>query len=181
MPMGAMEHPYTYVPLSALLLVLAAIAVEDLRARSIHWWWPPAMALCLWMTGWPATRHPDHWVDVGWNIGFLLLQGSGVCLWWLLRQRSPAHLLHQIGSGDLLFLAALAVALPRWEFLPVLLTGLCAGLLGAVLLRWLRPTGDPSVPLAGLMAIHLGLWTLTDHLVPGSLWDTCTNTLFAHG
>ena len=179
--MGAMEHTLPYWPLAALLLVLAAIAVEDLRARSIHWWWLPALAACLWMTGWPGTQHPDHLVDAGWNLVFLLLQGSGVCLWWMLRQRSPAQLVQQIGSGDILFLVALAVALPRWEFLPVLLTGLCTGLLGAGLLRWLRPSGDPTVPLAGLMAIHLGLWTLTKHLVPGSVWAAWSPTLLSHG
>jgi hypothetical protein len=180
-PTGVMEHPLPNWTLATLLVVLTAIAVEDLRARSIHWWWLPAMALSLWMTGWPMTHTLKHLEDAGWNIGFLVLQASGVGAWWLLRKRPAAGLLHQLGSGDILFLIALAVALPRWEFLPVLLTGLGASLLGAGLLRWWRPNSDPTVPLAGLMAIHLGLWTLTKHLLPGSFWTELTPTLLAHG
>lgn len=176
-----MEHNLSLFATATVLFALCAIAMEDLRYRSILWWWLPILALSLWCSGLPLTGRSDHLWDAGWNLVFLLLQGSGVALWWLLRRRSPRELVHQIGSGDMLFLVALALALPRWEFMLVLLSGLCTSLIAFSVIRRLRPLSDPTVPLAGLMSIHLGVWTLMKHLMPLQALSLSVPTIMHHG
>lgn len=160
---------------TALVLpVLGMIAWEDLRDRAIHWWWLPLLAALL-----LGTAH-GPWamqaLDAAWNLGFLAVQLSAAGLWLLARGRSPREAMAGIGTGDLLFFVVVALGLPRAEFVPWHLSGLCLSLAAHLLWVRLRPAADRTIPLAGYLAVHLGLW-----LVVRAWWPGLLNDLLPHG
>ncbi len=154
------------------LSVLGMIAWEDLRDRAIHWWWLPLLAALLLGTA----GHVTQALDALWNLGFLAVQLSAAGLWLLARGRSLGEARAGIGTGDLMFFVVVALGLPRAEFVPWHLSGLCLSLAAHLLWVRLRPTADRTIPLAGYLAVHLGLW-----LVVRPWWPGMLNTLLLHG
>lgn len=139
------------------LLVLGVIAWEDLRYRAIRWWLLPALFLSMAL---PALLHARPWyMDAGYNLIFLLVQFTAAVGLLLLRQRRFTNPVDNwVGTGDLLFLLVVALALPRWNFLLFYLSGLALCIPAQLLLRKLSPGAARSVPLAGFLAIYLGCW-----------------------
>lgn len=153
------------------LPVLGMIAWEDLRERSIHWWWLPLLAAALVI---PVWRSDDHFTQVGFNLAFLGLQLGATFLVLILRHGAWVNPLeHYIGLGDLLFFLVLALGLGNMHFILFLISGLALCVPAYFLLIRIRPSTQRSVPTAGFLALYLMLWIGLDlaGLVPsiGSL------------
>lgn len=149
------------------LVVLARIAWEDLCHRAIHWFLLVGLALCLTLPALWEGSALDWCLDTAFNLLFLIVQFTLALGMLLLRHgrwENPVD--RSIGLGDLLFMVVLAMGLSRWSFLFFYLSGLLLCLPTFLLIRWLAPNTTPSIPLAGLLSIYLGLWMvlhLTGH------------------
>lgn len=149
------------------LPVLGAIAWEDLRERSIHWWWPPLLSIGLAWHQYHANAEAHIASNTLQNLLFLVLQFGGALLLLMLRRRSWTNPLDRfIGSGDLLFCAALTTGFAPLNFILFLLSGLVLCLFWYAGQVVVRPNARRTVPLAGLLAIHLALWIAVDLLSP---------------
>lgn len=141
------------------LVVLAVIAWEDLRYRAIHWFLLVGLVLCLVMPALQERPVAEWGADTGYNLVFIVVQITLALGLLMIRQgRWENPLSRWIGLGDLLFLVVLAMGLSRWHFLIFYLGGLVLCLPTFLLMRWLAPRAAPSIPLAGLLSIYLGLW-----------------------
>ncbi|HEY0976992.1 MAG TPA: hypothetical protein VGE21_05935 [Flavobacteriales bacterium] len=165
------------------LPVLGIIAWEDLRERSIRWWWLPVLLLLLAAPLWGQVSGTETGLSAAFNLCFLVLQCSAALALVMLRRGRWENPLRQwIGIGDLLFLLVVALALPTWSFLLYYLSGLLLCIPAHFALLRLRPEGDRSVPLAGLLAIHLGVWLLLSHAGVLPEWPTVLPfSAYAHG
>src|SRR5688500_17261824 len=122
------------------LLALGIIAWEDLRERSIHWWWLPLLTLGLVS---PAiTKDPIDalLMPAGFNLAFLGFQFAAILLFLMVRNRRWVDPFQFIGLGDLLFFAVLALALSPANFLVFYLSGLALCLPAYFILLRLKPT-----------------------------------------
>ncbi|MBL7955929.1 MAG: hypothetical protein JNJ91_12890 [Flavobacteriales bacterium] len=149
------------------LPVLGIIAWEDLRARSIHWWWPPLVGIAL--AAHLAVAQPDHDLvaGIGYNLLFLVLQFGGALLLLAVRRGDWSNPVDRsIGSGDLLFCAALTTGFAPPNFVAFLLSGLLLCILWYLARTALRPRSTPTIPLAGLLALHLIVWLVAAPHLP---------------
>ncbi|MBL7982294.1 MAG: hypothetical protein JNL52_10860 [Flavobacteriales bacterium] len=149
-----------------MMPILGMIAWEDLRDRAIRWWWLPLLAGLLMLGNAPYQPWPTTANNALWNLGFLAVQLSAAGLWLLARGRTPARVANSIGAGDLLFFVAVALGMPCQEFIPYHLSGLLMGLVLHLVWLRIRPQADPTIPLAGYMAIHLGFWLTLRPFIP---------------
>lgn len=163
------------------LSVLGFIAWEDLRARSIHWWWLPLLAIGLALPAWFQVPNDIYVYNAGYNLLFLVLQLGGTFGLLMLRHRSWRNPLDRyIGLGDILFFCALAFGFAPFNFVVFMLTGLLLCLPAYAVLVRSHPTTPRSVPTAGFMAIYLICWCALDisGLVPGLLTDSYAKALW---
>lgn len=139
------------------LPVLGMIAWEDLRERSIHWWWLPLLAIGLVI---PALAGGDQLGNMAMNLSFLGIQLGATYLLLLLRHGTRVDPLARfIGLGDLLFFAVLALGLDTGRFILFLISGLALCVPAYYLLRHMQPTTPRTVPTAGFLALYLMVWT----------------------
>ncbi|MBK6882018.1 MAG: hypothetical protein IPH05_03550 [Flavobacteriales bacterium] len=95
------------------LPVLGMIAWEDLRERSIHWWWLPVLALALLLPSWSGLTSDDQAARIGFNVLFLVLQlGATFPLpddspWCLDEPGGPVH---RLGRSALFLVLALGLS-----------------------------------------------------------------------
>ncbi len=164
------------------LPVLGMIAWEDLRERSIHWWWLPVLALAALL--FPVLLQ-------GLAVDGPRASGSTCAILWFCNWAPPFLYLiirhgawmnpvdRFIGLGDVLFFLVLALGLSRSELHP-LPTSLdwpfaCSGLL---------PVDPPAphtprtVPTAGFLAVYLAFWCVLDLL--GVFPDLTTGSVAEH-
>ncbi|MBS1580907.1 MAG: hypothetical protein JST66_01780 [Bacteroidetes bacterium] len=166
------------------VLLLGVIAWEDLRHRAIHWSLLPGLFLCLAVPAFLGRPRGAWYADTGFNLAFLAVQFTVAVGLVMLRHRRWENPVDRwVGLGDLLFLAVLATGLSRWSFLVFYLSGLVLCIPAYLLLvRW-APRTVRSVPLAGFLAIYLGIWMLA-HLsghVDALYHDGIATNLPAHG
>jgi len=156
-------HPILWLTLP----VLCIIAWEDLRERSIHWWWPPVVSIFLALHMVLVRPELDLATNVLHNLLFLGLQFGGAFLLHLLRHGTWTNPVDRfIGSGDLLFCAALTTGFAPPDFVAFLLSGLLLCIGWYVLRVALRPKATPTIPMAGLLAIHLAGWLVVVPYLP---------------
>jgi peptidoglycan/LPS O-acetylase OafA/YrhL len=145
------------------LLVLGAIAWEDLRMRSIHWWWLPLLAVGLVLPVWLERGLHDQGPQAGYNVTFLALQLGATFLLMMLRHRTWRTPLDRfIGLGDVLFFLVLALCMATPSFLLFLLSGLALCIPAYLIMLRVRPQAERTIPTAGFLAIYLMLWTVFD-------------------
>jgi len=167
----------------AALLVLGMIVWEDLRERSIHWWWLPLLAIGLALPRWNGLPNEDHVWQVTFNLIFLALQVGGTFLFLLLRNRAWINPVDRfIGLGDLLFFAVLALGFSSAHFMLFLLSGLALCIPAYLLLVRLWPSTARTVPTAGFLAAYLFLWKAMDlaGMPPVALTASVAQHLLAH-
>jgi hypothetical protein len=164
------------------LLVLGIIAWEDLRERSIHWWWLPLLAGCMLIPAVHVWKNGDL-LQRAFNLAFLSLQGSAILLWLMIRHRGWTDPFKYIGLGDLLFFVVLAIGLSPANFILFYITGLALCLPAYFLMRSFLPKSEPTVPTAGFMALYLMVWNLADLMGPaaGLYSGSLAENLLGHG
>lgn len=164
------------------LLVLGIIAWEDMRERSIHWYWLPLLTLGLVVPAVSENSVHELVMPIGFNLAFIGFQFAAILLFLMLRNRRWVDPFQYIGLGDLLFFAVLALALSPANFLVFYLSGLALCLPAYFLLVRLKPTTPRSVPTAGFLALYLMIWSMADMIGPASgLFTGClAEDLLAH-
>lgn len=162
------------------LPVLAAIAWEDLRDRSIHWWLLPLLVLALL----PEQLQNHGWQEQvrqsAWSLLFLTLQlGLAVSFVWF-RQGATLRIKDLIGLGDVLFLLAVAVCLPTERYILFVLIGLSLCVPLHFLTRRISQHHGSTIPLAGLLAIVLGGWIIASACGITAVLEELTQSLYAN-
>jgi hypothetical protein len=161
------------------LPVLGMIAWEDLRERSIHWWWLPVLAAVLLLPSCSVLSSDDQAARIGFNLLFLGLQLGATFLYLLIRHGAWVNPVDRfIGLGDVLFFVVLALGLSRSNFIVFLLTGLAFCVPAYLLLIRLHSSTPRTVPTAGFLALYLGLWCALDLL--GIFPDLTTGSVAEH-
>jgi len=139
---------------AAILLLLIAVFVQDMRERSVYWFLFPLLASALFFNRMSVQRFGDLWPPVMTNICFLGIQLLLVSAWFSLRNGKWTNITTSLlGWGDILFLACIAFGLPVFSFLAFYLVSLTAIAICWAVLRGIRRVGD--IPLAGLQALLL--------------------------
>ncbi len=161
------------------LPVLGMIAWEDLRERSIHWWWLPVLALALLLPSWSGLTSDDQAARIGFNVLFLVLQLGATFLYLIIRHGAWMNPVDRyIGLGDLLFFLVLALGLSRSNFILFLITGLALCVPAYFLLVRLHHSTPRTVPTAGFLAVYLAFWCVLDLL--GVFPDLTTGSVAEH-
>lgn len=150
----------SYVLLVALAIALVVAAFTDIRRRQIDNWLNAAIALGApafwWASGlelWPGVA-----IQLGVALGaFALLAGL--------------FAMKVMGGGDVKLLSALALWIPFYEYMQLLLImAIAGGLLTVLLVFWhvaRRQRDRIAVPYGVAIAIG-GLWTLAINYLPES-------------
>jgi hypothetical protein len=139
-----------------IAVVLVMIFAEDMRSRSVHWFWFPVLAIGL-----VALRIQEVGLSVtelmysaGATLVFLTLQLVLVTAYFSIKHKRITNITEGLlGWGDVLLLVSLTLYLPLLNFIMFYM-----GSLIIILLLWLvgRKSAlvkQQTVPLAGLQAI----------------------------
>lgn len=138
-----------------IMIVLAGIAFQDLKSRSVYAFWFPALAagfICYRL----LLPHNDEplFTVIGTNLVFLFLQFLLVSAYFSFKQRQWVNITSGLlGWGDILFLISTAFFLSVINFLLFYVLSLIVVLI--TWLAWLQLSGTKNrhTPLAGLQAI----------------------------
>lgn len=145
------------------LLVLVLIFVEDLRYRAVHWSLFAQLALCLGVVGILCARKSVFFTDSALNLGFLAAQGLGLLVYLFLRERRWVNPLQtSIGLGDVLFLLISTLAFSLPNFIVYIISGLLFSLMAYGCLLLVHRRAQRTVPMAGFMALYMGLWLVLE-------------------
>jgi prepilin peptidase CpaA len=142
-----------YVLTGALVLMLIAAMVDDLRRRIIENWLNLAIALMAPIFWW-ATAMPV-WPDMFIQIGFALATFAFFAIFFALGQ---------FGGGDLKLIGALALWLPIVTLIRMLLImSILGGVLTVIVYlwhRWGKRSGPVETPYGVAIAIA-GMWAIS--------------------
>jgi len=162
------------------LPVLAAIAWEDLRDRSIHWWLLPLLVLALLPEQLLSHGWQEQVRQSAWSLLFLAFQLGLAVGFVRLRQGATLRIKDLIGLGDVLFLLAVAVCLPTERYILFVVIGLSLCVPMHVLLQRISEYKDSTIPLAGLLAIVLGVWIMASACGIPAVLEGLTQSVLAH-
>ena len=145
--------PYPYL----LLLVPAAVlARDDFRTRRVDASWLAVLGTVSVGVSWHTLGWRTMMLQTAGNAALLLL--SGTALFGYLRLRRLA-VRHSVGSGDTLFLLAVAPLFAPTEFLRFLIAA-CV----VALLRWVCCSRRRTIPFVGAAGIVLIGWVALQFL-----------------
>lgn len=153
-----------------MLVVLAAIACEDLRTRRVHIGLFAALCLLMIVHGlFLEGAAPLTWLQHG-ALNLVLLSVLLGLLWVYLRIRHRGRLAFSdgMGAGDVVLFVLLAFAFPAGaSFLLFLIAALSFTLLAHVIVRRLLRLQEVSVATAGWVSICFGAHLLIGLCMPG--------------
>ncbi|MGV8879641.1 MAG: hypothetical protein ACOH2A_11485 [Sphingobacteriaceae bacterium] len=150
-----------------IMMVLAGIAVQDLKSRSVYAFWFPALLLLF------ACEQLSHQSilqiakPVLINLAFLLLQFLLLSLYFSAKNRKWVNITSGLlGFGDIFFLVCIAFFLSVLNFVLFYVLSLLLILLCWLIWMWLPGAKNRHIPLAGLQAILFGLVFIVDWFLP---------------
>lgn len=134
--------------ITALIVLLLAIAVQDIRHRAVFWvWFPVVFCLCI---AW--NPHSVSLAEVGTNALFVLFLMLALTLYLSLRQGKLVRVWEGFFSwGDILFLVAITPLFTWMGFVYFFTIGTVITLL--IHLVAMAFSSDKSVPYAGYLAL----------------------------
>ncbi len=149
----------SYGLLIALAIALLVAAFTDLRRRQIDNWLNLAIALGAPVFWW--SQGLSLWPDVALQLGMAVVAFAILAGMFALKV---------MGGGDVKLLTALALWLPLYKYMQLLLImGVAGGVLTVLLVFWhvaRRQRDRIAVPYGVAIAIG-GLWTLAINYLPG--------------
>ena len=152
-----------------ILILLAIIAVQDIRYRAISWVVIPVLYLLCLLLGIRENGF-QYVLDYSLrNLLFIILQLLIVSLYFIFRHRKLIKITGMyLGWGDILFIAAITPLFPTNIYILYMVTGMFLVLSGHWV--WSRITGKNKIrdyiPLAGLLAIYLTIIRINYLLFP---------------
>jgi hypothetical protein len=147
-----------------ILVVLAMIFVQDLRSRSVYWFWFPVLLVLFIAAGILQYRSFTAIGETAFiNCVFLALQFLLVSLYFSLKNRKWVNVTTGLlGWGDILLLLSVAFYLSVLNFLLFYMVSLIGALLTWLIWQAIADQKDKHIPLAGLQAIFLGAFLTVD-------------------
>jgi Flp pilus assembly protein protease CpaA len=136
----------------ATLALLVAIAYQDFKERLVSAYLLVSLAVALALLSLQYVQVRQWAYHVGINLAFILLQALVLVLYFRF-VRGVKHLGALMGTGDVIFIGALALFFAPVPYILFYLISLILTLVGALLMA--LPKQQKTVPLAGFMAIQL--------------------------
>jgi hypothetical protein len=138
-----------------IVLILSAIFFQDLKSRSVYWFWFPLLMVLFIAAAYGLHHKPMNEILASslTNMGFILLQLLLVSLYFSIKNKRLINITKDLlGWGDVLFLLSIAFYLSLLNYILFYIFSLLA-----VLLLWLISLlfhkKHEQIPLAGLQAI----------------------------
>lgn len=139
------------------IALLACLAVQDFRSRSISAWLLPAIMIGMLLPP-CSTQEVQLLVYPNFLVNFSLLLFQFVCLWLFVsvRSRKWTNIINtQVGTGDILLLVCLTPFFSPLNFFVLFTFAIIFALVSALLMRALSKARSEHIPFAGLFAIPL--------------------------
>jgi hypothetical protein len=155
------------VLMSITVILNLLVAIQDFSQRSVAIW------VLLGLAGSVVLRvsHGSsavHWISVGENLVFLLIQIIGLLLYFSIREKKVIHSLdNYLGWGDIWFLVIAAFAMTTLKFVFFEISGLILSCLFYGLYKMMNHKARPEIPLAGMLAIWIILFDNLCFIFPG--------------
>lgn len=148
--------------------LLLVIMVEDMRSRSVHWFWFPVLAMSLLLL---RVQQGQPWLDIGRtslvSLAFLGVQLLLVVVYFSLKHRQFVNITEgMLGWGDILFLMVIALYLPLFNYIVFYIVSLIVVLMVSLMYARSHDRKQLSIPLAGGQALLLAAWMLAGWLIP---------------
>jgi hypothetical protein len=147
-----------------ILFVLAALAVQDFKSRSVYWFWTPVLIFSfMGLNIFRLLSFDEYWLPVISNLLFIGLQLLVLSIYFSIKQKRFINITSQLlGWGDILFFLSIAFYLSVLNFLFFYIASLIV-----VLCCWLpwqafSKVKDRHIPLAGLQSLLLILFLVAD-------------------
>ena len=135
-------------------LVLLSIAVQDLKSRSVYWFWFPILTTLFLLTGLYQFQVKDIIIRSLINSGFIILQLLVLTIYFSIKQARLVNITQDLlGWGDILLLLSICWYFSTFNLIVFYLFSLVLTLLiwGTTIL--LIKKNYKQIPLAGLQAI----------------------------
>lgn len=147
----------------AIITVLLLISFQDLRSRSVYWFWFPIL-LGLFLSADILEEHRSF-SAIGQtsvvNCIFLVLQFLLLSLYFSVKNRRWVNIMTDLlGWGDVLLLLCIAFYLPVLNFLFFYIASLVVVLVIWFFWQVVSKGENKHIPLAGLQAMMFGLFLL---------------------
>jgi len=135
-----------------IILVLSAIFFQDLKSRSVYWFWFPVLVCLFFIDG-----HPVHeWRSTSVSLLFIGVQLLLVTLYFSVKQQQWVDISKELlGWGDILFLVSTAFYLSVLNYLLFYISSLIIICAFVLVKRIFSGKNNQQIPLAGLQALIL--------------------------
>ena len=147
-----------------ILIVLLVVFIQDLKSRSVYWFlFPEIVGLFFAISLLQRRSFSEILQPAGMNCVFLFIQLLLVSAYFSIKNRRWVNITNELlGWGDILLLLSSAFYLSVLNFLFFYIISLIMSL--AVWLIWQILSGkkDTKIPLAGLQAVGLVLFLMSD-------------------
>jgi hypothetical protein len=136
------------------IIISIIIFTEDMRSRSVHWFWFPMLAIVLIALRCDeAQAASEIMATTAFNIAFLIIQMLLVTLYFSIKQQKLINITEGLlGWGDILFVLSIAFYFSFLNFIVFYVISLVV-----VLISWLTyirlVKNEQHIPLAGLQSV----------------------------
>lgn len=149
------------------ILILFAIFIQDIKSRSVYWFWFPLLITLFLGSDHFMKRisFTELWQNAVINLLFVGLQLFLVSAYFAVRNRKWVNITKELlGLGDVLFLVSITFYLSVLNYMFFYLTSLLLIIIFWTAVRIVSKKNNRQIPLAGLQAFILIVFLITQHL-----------------
>ncbi|MBS7565382.1 hypothetical protein KHS38_13300 [Mucilaginibacter sp. Bleaf8] len=148
--------------------MLLMITIEDMRSRSVHWFWFPALAIGLAaLRGQQGQSIKEIGSSLAITFSFLAVQLLLVTAYFSVKHRQLVNIANgMLGWGDILFLLSVAFYMPILHYMAFYIISLIIVLLASFIYMQISGKKQLAIPLAGGQAILFALLLICSWLLP---------------
>jgi len=141
-----------------IIFILLAVFVQDLRGRSVYWFWFPSLVILFIIDA--RLNHyqtfKTQWQSASLCLSFIAIQLLLVTLYFSAKHKQWINISKELlGWGDILFLCSIAFYLSILNYLLFYVSSLFIVCIFWISLKILSPKNNKQIPLAGLQALIL--------------------------
>jgi len=141
-----------------IILVLFGIFFQDIKSRSLYWFWFPVL-VPLFLICNIVVRHipfTELWHDIAYNICFIGFQLLVVSIYFSIKNKEWTNISKNLlGLGDILFLLSVAFYLSFLNYIFFYISSLMVVLIFWIPISTLSKKNNKQIPLAGLQSVIL--------------------------
>ncbi len=149
--------------IALIIILLGAIAYQDIKFRAISWWLLPVLAIIIVISKLNEIELKTFTKFFLMNVLFLFIEYLIIKAYFSIKKGNLVKIINEyIGIGDVIFLIIIGLFFSPLNFLLFLIVGLFMILLLSLLLKRKTNINNKKVPLAGLLSIWLGIIIITN-------------------